>query len=686
MNIKTLIKCLPYQANPKKYEQFVRSLDYKKLLAEDPVDVKDKGFNNKDLVETDLGKKTKYFEMHKELDEKYGLTKIATADTDFEKVLQILDWLTKNTFYNGAKHSFITDNTTDILKYAFGKSFKNAINCRWKAIAFADCLVAVGVKAYPVCMMSSEFKNCHFTCRVYITELNKWCAFDPSFGCWFADKEGNPIDILEMREMFLQDEEPVVNGYNFNGTTECFDVYVNGFLKHCISNLSTWRDNSMDRRYAKNLSNAKRFDAKLSNEHPTSENNIAKHYDILINEGNDPVHDPEPLKAYMDKWDGQAFIDKMQLSKDKTVLEIGVGTGRLAVRTAPLCNEFYGIDISPETIKGAKKNLEEYQNVNLICDDFMTYSFNNTFDVIYSSLTFMHIKDKQNAINKVCELLKNDGVFVLSTDKNQDQFIDIGTNKIEVYPDTPEEITQCINISGMDLLEHYETEFANVFVCKKQIDNNSGTMNQNEYWNSVAEEKKFTTVLDVELFSKYVSKDCKILDVGCGYGRILNELSEAGFTDLTGVDSAENMIKRGLREYPNLNLVANPDGAIPFEDDSFDAVILFGVLTCVPDNESQKVLLNDIKRVLKPGGIIYINDFLLNSGFKRWLFYKKAQKETGIYGAFKTYDGATVRHHAEAYILNLLSDFKTLDYQKFVIPTMNGNKSNSFGFIGELKK
>ena len=107
----------------------------------------------------------------------------------------------------------------------------------------------------------------------------------------------------------------------------------------------------------------------------------------------------------------------------------------------------------------------------------------------------------------------------------------------------------------------------------------------------------------------------------------------------------------------------------------------------IEDNkESQKELLNDIKRVLKPGGVIYINDFLLNSGFKRWLFYKKAQKETGIYGAFKTYDGATVRHHAEDYILNLLSDFKTHDYQKFVIPTMNGNKSNSFGFIGELKK
>ena len=198
-----------------------------------------------------------------------------------------------------------------------------------------------------------------------------------------------------------------------------------------------------------------------------NENAVAKHYDILINEGNDPVHDPEPLRAYMDKWDGQEFIDKMQLSKDKTVLEIGVGTGRLAVRTASLCKEFYGIDISPETRKGAEKNLEEFSNINLICDDFMTHNFNITFDVIYSSLTFMHIKDKQGAINKVRELLKNGGLFVLSIDKNQDGFIDIGSNKIEIYPDTTEEIIQCINSSGFNLLEHYETEFADVFVCRK---------------------------------------------------------------------------------------------------------------------------------------------------------------------------------------------------------------------------
>lgn len=30
--------------------------------------------------------------------------------------------------------------------------------------------------------------------------------------------------------------------------------------------------------------------------------NIINHYGALIDENNDPVHDPAPLKAYMDKW------------------------------------------------------------------------------------------------------------------------------------------------------------------------------------------------------------------------------------------------------------------------------------------------------------------------------------------------------------------------------------------------
>jgi SAM-dependent methyltransferase/predicted phosphodiesterase len=194
---------------------------------------------------------------------------------------------------------------------------------------------------------------------------------------------------------------------------------------------------------------------------------VIHHYDALIDENNDPVHDTLPGRAYMDKWDGQAFIDEMQLSMDKDVLEVGVGTGRLAVKVASNCRKFYGIDISPKTVERAKENLRANGNASIIHGDFMRYPFNRTYDVVYSSLTFMHIKDKGEAINKIARLLKPYGRFVLSIDKNQSEFIDMGNRKIKIYPDNPADICGYIEAAGLVLEKQFETEFAVIFAARK---------------------------------------------------------------------------------------------------------------------------------------------------------------------------------------------------------------------------
>ena len=68
---------------------------------------------------------------------------------------------------------------------------------------------------------------------------------------------------------------------------------------------------------------------------------IITHYDLLIEENNDPVNDPKPLQEYMDKWDGPSFIDALRLDKSKSVLEIGLGTGRIAIKVIPLCKYLF---------------------------------------------------------------------------------------------------------------------------------------------------------------------------------------------------------------------------------------------------------------------------------------------------------------------------------------------------------
>ncbi len=194
---------------------------------------------------------------------------------------------------------------------------------------------------------------------------------------------------------------------------------------------------------------------------------IIEHYNKLIDENNDPARDPKPLKDYMDKWDGQQFIESMQLDKSKSVLEIGIGTGRLAIKVAPNCKSLCGIDISEKTIQRAAENLSVYHNIKLICGDFLAFEYEECFDIIYSTLTFMHIQDKLSAIQKVASLLNNNGLFILSIDKSQNEFIDMGDRKIKIYPDNPSDIRNFISISNLKIINEFEIDHAYITVSQK---------------------------------------------------------------------------------------------------------------------------------------------------------------------------------------------------------------------------
>ena len=194
---------------------------------------------------------------------------------------------------------------------------------------------------------------------------------------------------------------------------------------------------------------------------------IKTHYDLLVDENNDPFRDPPALQKYMESWDGQLFLELMELDQSKTVLEIGVGTGRLAVKTAGHCRHLTGIDISPKTIVRAGENLRHCLNISLICGDFMEYPFAETFDVIYSSLTMMHFQDKGLVMNKVSSLLNKNGLFCLSIDKNQSEWIDMSSRKIRIYPDKPEQTVALAEQAGLKTKKTVEIENAFLIVFVK---------------------------------------------------------------------------------------------------------------------------------------------------------------------------------------------------------------------------
>ena len=51
---------------------------------------------------------------------------------------------------------------------------------------------------------------------------------------------------------------------------------------------------------------------------------VITHYDLLVDENNDPFRDPPSLQEYMNGWDGELFLESLELSNNKN--EIGRST------------------------------------------------------------------------------------------------------------------------------------------------------------------------------------------------------------------------------------------------------------------------------------------------------------------------------------------------------------------------
>ncbi len=90
----------------------------------------------------------------------------------------------------------------------------------------------------------------------------------------------------------------------------------------------------------------------------------------------------------------------------------------------------------------------------------------------------------------------------------------------------------------------------------------------------------------------------KIADLGCGSGVFSDVLATLGF-DATGVDLSPGMVELAQKSYPNCQFVVGDVEKLPFEDGSFDAVMLSGLLHHLPDPSK---CVAEVWRILKPGG------------------------------------------------------------------------------------
>jgi len=193
---------------------------------------------------------------------------------------------------------------------------------------------------------------------------------------------------------------------------------------------------------------------------------------------------------------------------------------------------------------------------------------------------------------------------------------------------------------------------------------------------------KFTTPLSIlEMLPKDISKDSRILDIGCGYGRAFESLKQRGFKNISGSDTSISMVNKARNSYPNLDIIHGSVKELKRKEYIYDICLLLGVLTTIQRDKDIIELLDDITSILDVNGLLLISDFLLNDDEKHLKQYEKYKSlfPDSDYGLFISQNGTINRHFHKNFIYHVLKKkYLILDYREENFKTINNNLSKGF--------
>lgn len=142
-----------------------------------------------------------------------------------------------------------------------------------------------------------------------------------------------------------------------------------------------------------------------------------------------------------------------------------------------------------------------------------------------------------------------------------------------------------------------------------------------KYHENLYDSKRYTRTIKTDpqmkkiIKSLNIKKEEKILDLGCGVGDYTKSIADLNVKNIIGADFK---IQNARKKYNKLYFKKiDFNKKLPFKDNYFDKIISVNVIEHLIDPIS---FLGEIKRILKPNGLIVITtanrDFILH----RWFF------------------------------------------------------------------
>ncbi|MBI2411198.1 MAG: class I SAM-dependent methyltransferase [Candidatus Kerfeldbacteria bacterium] len=185
-----------------------------------------------------------------------------------------------------------------------------------------------------------------------------------------------------------------------------------------------------------------------------------------------------------------------------------------------------------------------------------------------------------------------------------------------------------------------------------------------DYWDSVLKNlpKSYHQWFEEErkYLQRVVTTDAKVLEVGCGDGRSIFDLLPVT-KHIVGIDHDDTAIadaKQAFAHEPTIQIFKADATHLPFQDSEFDFVICMTTFANFADKKF--IVLDEMKRVLKPTGKIIISVFSEDAFEERMKVYKSVGvKIKEIRGTTVVFDESVGDHISEQFTQEQLENIFT---------------------------
>lgn len=165
----------------------------------------------------------------------------------------------------------------------------------------------------------------------------------------------------------------------------------------------------------------------------------------------------------------------------------------------------------------------------------------------------------------------------------------------------------------------------------------------------------------IEPMKARLNKGARVLDVGCGSGKMLAPLARAGF-DIMGVD----ICRGALLTLADHRTVQGDARSLPFKDRIFNGAVCYDVLQHLLEGE-RSAAVREMRRVLVPGGLLFIQ-----------VFGNKDMRYGGTLvepDTFRRHTGIIYHYFTEEEVKSMLSGFTLLQMDSAIsLKTFHGEK------------